>query len=165
MCENIVHSFRKNDNVFKNSVLKALKGFLFLICCIFLFTYLYLKYFRRTAKATIIWCKRMFVECWIPLGSLLFNLKKKAFSKSESQLNADLCIYTRVSVTVKIMKYQIFSIVKFLDKQTKIQPKRCIHWTWAANFFIILDINIFLFTTNSTEIFRIALLWAKVNKL
>lgn len=83
----------------------------------------------------------MFVECWIPLGSLCCL----TFKKSESQLNADLCIYTRVSVTVKIMKYQIFSIVKFLDKQTKIQPKRCIHWKWAANFFIILDINVFIY--------------------
>lgn len=55
--------FEKNDNVFKNSVVKTLTGFLFLICCIFFFTYLYLKCFRRTTKATIIQCKRMFVEC------------------------------------------------------------------------------------------------------
>lgn len=79
MCENIVYSFWKNDNVFKNSVFKVLKGFLFLICCIFLFIYLYLKYFRRIIKEIIIWCKRMFVECWILFGFLLFNLKKSFF--------------------------------------------------------------------------------------
>lgn len=39
MCENIVDSFWKNDSVFKKSVFKVLKGFLFLICCIFLFIY------------------------------------------------------------------------------------------------------------------------------
>lgn len=54
MCENMVEGFRKNDNVFKNSVLQTLIGFLFLICYIFFFTYLYLKCFRGTTKATII---------------------------------------------------------------------------------------------------------------
>lgn len=76
MCENIVDGFRKNDNVFKNSGLIALTAFLFLICCIFLITYLYLKCFRRTTKATIIQCKRMVVECWIPLGSFCCGTSK-----------------------------------------------------------------------------------------